>query len=388
MNRAARRAAARDTNTVATPPILQMQVRSVTDSDDGLVVEGSANDTGETDSYRTRFVFTDDCISESQGGIVLFNHDVDTPIGRNLEMGMRRNHLWVRDVIDPGAMTPNGRSIPDLIRTKVLQDFSIRFDNEAAISFGRDFDTVTPGHLPEHSIVTLPSNRGSTMSEYMRSVLRNLEKSEDGAEIARVFRIGFAADHGRTVTEPEPSERREPIDFVQRDIGPLDFQTLSRRLHELLDSHGEYDYYAYPVAVYEDAVVYNVRGRLYRRSFTVDAAGEVTLLDDETEVLMKFEDAMTTGTPTRSEGAALEVTTPVATPEAPPADPTPTEPATVQPDAPAGDEPVGEMTLDELREALSAEMPDEPPAESEPEALSLEELQAGLTVEPETAPAG
>ena len=385
MNRAARRAAERESGKVTAPSVLRMEIRSVSDSDDGLIVEGSANDTAETDSYRTRFVFTDDCISESRGGIVLFNHNTDLPIGRNLEMGMRREHLWVRDVIDPGAMTPNGRSIPDLIRSKVLRDFSIRFDNEAEIEFGREYDVVKPLHLPEHSVVTLPSNRGSTMSEYMRSVLRNLEKTEDGAEIARVFRIGFAADHGRTVTEPEP-KRQTPLDFVQRDIGPLSFETLEQRLRELLSRGEDYDYYAWPVAIYEDAVVYQMRGRLYRRSFTVDAAGEVTLLDDATEVLMKFEDVLTTGTPTRSEG---EVTTPVVTADVTPAadlPPVETPPPAETP--PAGDEPVGEMTLDELREALAAdpELSGETPPEPEAEVLSLEELQAGLTVEPEPAP--
>ena len=192
--------------------LLNLNIRRQESSDGGLVIEGSANNVDTVDSYRTRFRFTDDCIAASRGHVILWNHDTDAPIGRNLEMSMRGSDLWVRDEIDAEAVTPYGRSIPDLVRKGIVNGLSIRFDNDAAVEFGRDSDVISPNRLEEHSIVTLPSNHASTMSPALRSVLRSLEQSNEGQDIARIFRIGFAAMQGRDLGNAEMLPPAEPAE--------------------------------------------------------------------------------------------------------------------------------------------------------------------------------
>lgn len=180
-----------------------MTIRSATREDGGLLVEGIANRASTTDSFKTRFLWTANCVDESRGGIILFNHEADNPVGRNREMETRDGDLWVQDFIDGDAVTPYQRSIPDLIEKGILDGLSVRFDNEAEYKRfpGDDFTTITPNHLVEHSIVTLPSNRESVMGPMMRGVLDELERTEEGRQIATVIRIGWASTGGNLVED-------------------------------------------------------------------------------------------------------------------------------------------------------------------------------------------
>ncbi|HET7558418.1 MAG TPA: HK97 family phage prohead protease [Limnochordia bacterium] len=169
--------------------LLPFHIRSVERTDEGLVIEGIANDTNTTDSYNTRFRFTRECVAKSKGGPVLFNHNKDAPCGRNLDMRDTAEGLWVRDVIHPDAKMPNGIAVADAIESGLLNAFSIRFNEAARVERGKQYDTIVPDYLPEHSIVTLPSNTESTFSPAVRSLLGDIEKTPEGQEVARIYRL-------------------------------------------------------------------------------------------------------------------------------------------------------------------------------------------------------
>ena len=156
-------------------------VRSVKEASDGVIIEGIANDATVSDSYHTRFRWTDTCIERSRLGIVLFNHNKDLAIGRNIDMDRNKDgSLWVRDRIHPEAISPVGVSYAELARDGILNSISIRMDEDAGLEYGRDYDTITPNYMPEHSIVTLPSNTQSTFTSATRSMVALHQPTENG----------------------------------------------------------------------------------------------------------------------------------------------------------------------------------------------------------------
>src|SRR5690348_9715613 len=126
--------------------LLPFRIRSVEKTADGLVIEGIANDTNTTDSYNTRFRFTRECVERSKGGPVLFNHTTGAPCARAPSMRETRRGLWVRDVIHPDARMPNGITVADAVESGLLNAFSIRFDENARVERGKQYDTIVPGY--------------------------------------------------------------------------------------------------------------------------------------------------------------------------------------------------------------------------------------------------
>jgi HK97 family phage prohead protease len=170
---------------------LTTTIRSAKRAEDGsLLISGIANDTTVTDSYNTRFVFTDHCLERTGLPIILFNHDPDAPIGRGVSLSRAKDgSLALQARIEPQAMTKMGLSIGELIEKNVLNGFSVRFDTDAEYKPGRDYDTIIPNYLPEISVVTLPSNTASKFSPIVRSLLDKLEETSEGAEIAATYRL-------------------------------------------------------------------------------------------------------------------------------------------------------------------------------------------------------
>ena len=271
-------------------------VRSVKEASDGVIIEGVANDATVSDSYNTRFRWTDTCIERSRLGIVLFNHNKDLAIGRNIDMDRKNDgSLWVRDRIHPEAISPVGVSYAELARDGILNSISIRMDEDAGLEYGPDYDTITPNYMPEHSIVTLPSNTQSTFTSATRSMVDQLEATPEGQDVMRLWRLGFEPPTVRSAPQEEAVKtktRDRRTTDPTRAAGPLSLDLLQQRLSKLISASKGDDYwsYTYLVAVYDDYCVwceYN-EGDYYRQGYTVDASGEVTLTGTEQEVLPQW----------------------------------------------------------------------------------------------------
>lgn len=195
--------------------MLISQIRSIDriSNGGGCRIIGIANNHNTTDSHGTRFVFTDECLRKSQGGPVLFNHNQDWPVGVNQSMRVVSDGLEVEDIIHEDARGPNGLLVIDMLERGIIPAFSIRFDGQAKITQTREYDVITPNFLPEHSLVTLPSNRESKISNVTRSILEELDKTPEGQAISRIYRIGFG---GSRMDENEVVE--EVVETVEEVI--------------------------------------------------------------------------------------------------------------------------------------------------------------------------
>ena len=264
------------------------RIQNATATDSGFIIEGIANDATETDSFKTRFRWTDDCINRSIGGTLLFNHDANLIAGRNLEMDRRSDgSLWVRDEVDLTPQMENGLTYSDAIKRGYLNGLSIRFDPDALFIRGKEFDTIVPNIIPEHSITPLPANRASRISEFTRSILSKLEREPEGQEIAGAFRLMVDGLKG----DPMPDQRTSPKHFeklnLMRAAGPLEFGLLYRRLNEALSDMKEYDWECGIAAVMDDSVIISCDwgAYFYKHAYTVDADGNVAIAPERTEVL-------------------------------------------------------------------------------------------------------
>lgn len=257
----------------------------VADTDERFVyVEGVANDASVTDSYRTRFRFTEDCMRESEGIKLLFNHNPDFIVGAVERLWKDGNNLMFRGKVRRSAKTPGGDSIGELVEDGLLNEASIHFDRDAKYEYGKEYDTITPNYLHEISLTPIPSNRGSKFNKRFLDTLRQLEAENPEAHtLARALRLGMEA-----LGEEEAEHRTL---FFLRDSGPLSHSNLENRLWMLMEQRAGGEYYSYSItAIYDDYLVYcDYRmGKFYKCSYAVDENGNVTLGDDDTEVLMTF----------------------------------------------------------------------------------------------------
>ena len=172
---------------VATAP-LTLTVRSTQNKDGKLHFEGVANDANVTDSFGTRFNWTEDCLTRTGEVQMLWNHNPDAAIGRgtlHLEGGNLVVSAWVSD----HAMTPYGVPVRALVEDGTVRGLSVHFDPEARYERGDAFDTITPNYLSEVSITTMPSNVQSNISATaVRSVLAELERHEDMGPLVGAIR--------------------------------------------------------------------------------------------------------------------------------------------------------------------------------------------------------
>ena len=285
---------------------LTTTIRAEGRAEDGsLEISGIANEAETTDSYNTRFVFTDACLQRSGLPVTLFNHDPDSPIGRAVSLTRTANgSLAIKARIEPEAVTKMGLSIGQLVEKGVLNGFSIRFDPDAEIKMGREFDTITPNYLPEISVVTLPSNAASTFSPAVRSILEQLEETPEGSAIAALYRLENPAEPEQAPEaqppepEPQPLEpqtpeptRHVPDRRTARSGGPLNYADLCGKLYDAVAAMGhgssDYLYSTYPAAIYDDYVIvcWADDNEYTQHPYTVSAEGEVTVAPDGVDVL-------------------------------------------------------------------------------------------------------
>jgi HK97 family phage prohead protease len=182
-------------------------------------IAGYANKFG-LDSYGTR-IDPGTCRLDrfNKNGILLFNHNVDSPVGKVTKVECREDGVFVECEI---SQSTNERVsyVRDLVREGCLKTFSIRFDPEAKM----EKDTENPGNyiikdweLQEVSIVSLPAQPDSTFSlRHARGVLANCRTLDEarkavlnvrGVKVAKCVKdaIKMASDGG--VSEEELMEK-------------------------------------------------------------------------------------------------------------------------------------------------------------------------------------
>lgn len=264
--------------------VVRANLRVANQDDRFVYIEGVANDAHVTDSYHTRFRFTDECVRASEGIKLLFNHNPDFIVGAVEKLWREDGSLLFRARVRRSAKTPGGDEVGELVEDGLLNEASIHFDRDATYERGTEYDTITPNHLNEISLTPVPSNRGSKFSRRFLETLRQLEGENPEAHVlARALRLGMEA-----LGEDEASEERKVPTFV-RDSGPLDHDTLRTRLWRLLEERDS-EWAPGLVAVYDEYIVYyDYRDNtLYKVDYAVDERGTVTLGDTPSEVLMTF----------------------------------------------------------------------------------------------------
>lgn len=158
---------------------MNLTIRSTQSKGGRLHFEGVANAANVTDSYGTRFRWTDECLERSGDVQLLWNHNPDAALGRGT-LSRDGEDLVLSGWVSDHAVTPYGVPVRNLLEDGTVRGLSVHFDAEARRERGQDFDTITPNYLPEVSLTTMPSNAASSvMSASVRAVLGELERHED-----------------------------------------------------------------------------------------------------------------------------------------------------------------------------------------------------------------
>jgi HK97 family phage prohead protease len=136
------------------------------DEKSGVVIEGYAN-YNEMDRVKERMdPKTVKLENFLKNPILLFNHDMDYPVGKVIDVEPREEGLYVKARVS-GAKSSKIEYIRELVLEGVLKAFSIRYDVEdVSKSFHDDPDNkdgtlITDWELQELSIVTIPCQQDS-----------------------------------------------------------------------------------------------------------------------------------------------------------------------------------------------------------------------------------
>ena len=260
----------------------KINTRDITTSSDesnSIEVKVTVNDATSTDQHGTRFAWTPECVRETGNPIVLWNHDTDSVIGRVTSLSRSKNgSLEATLKIDTRTTMANGMTHADAIREGYVDGVSFRFDADAKFTRGKQYDTIEPNFLPEVSIVSLPSNRSSTIEEFIRSrrsgkPARNTREADD--------------------LEPDVIARFDRRATNTRSAGPLDFGTLFARLREEIMEIPDYAECYWRVnlhAVFDGFLIVSTEYGAYlkQHNYTVDANGNVTVDPVSVDVICSF----------------------------------------------------------------------------------------------------
>jgi HK97 family phage prohead protease len=258
-----------------TSKINTRDISTSSDESNSIEVKVTVNDATSTDQHGTRFAWTPECVRETGNPIVLWNHDTDSVIGRVTSLQRAKNgSLEATLKIDTRTVMANGMTHADAIREGYVDGVSFRFDADAKFTRGNQFDTIEPNFLPEVSIVSLPSNRSSTIEEFIRSH-RSGKPARNAASTTRTLEPDVLAKLDRRNT---------------RAAGVLNMTMLYARLEEAVedmpeyksgwdDAEGEYNYGGHIASVYDEYVIVSMEwGVSYcKHGYSVDANGIVTI---------------------------------------------------------------------------------------------------------------
>lgn len=224
-----------------------------------IVVEGYAS-TGEVDRHGDVVLpsaFKDSLPEFLTGGVILFNHDSDRPIGRPLAAEIRANGPWIRAAIYDA-------DVARLIDRKVLKSFSIGASIPSAddvevkdLGGGQSVLVIKRLDLVEVSVVSIPANKGARfdiadatraeivkslaavrsrkkeggdhMLEHLRKLLGLPDTADEAEVLSRITEMATAAETGGAVAQAlglDPSGVN--ADAVRASLDAIRADTVSR----------------------------------------------------------------------------------------------------------------------------------------------------------------
>jgi HK97 family phage prohead protease len=134
-------------------------------SSDAIIIEGYANKS-KKDAYNERMDATSVRLERfKQNPILLFNHDMNYPCGKVIEVEPREEGLFVRAAVSP-AQHEKIAFVRELVADGTLCTFSVRFADEQVVEDPDNMGgkLIKNWELQEVSIVSIPAQPDSTFS--------------------------------------------------------------------------------------------------------------------------------------------------------------------------------------------------------------------------------
>lgn len=159
--------------------------------------------------------------------ILLFNHDMNYPIGKVLEVEPREDGLWVKAAVS-GVDHDKVSYVRELVKDGTLSTFSVRFSGETV-----EHDDMTGGkliknwELQELSVVSIPAQPDSTFSLSNVKSLKDLRHEVLKAKGAMA--AAYIQDHIEKVAADLGVERAELVEKIG-DASDYEEGTLSEAL--------------------------------------------------------------------------------------------------------------------------------------------------------------
>lgn len=144
--------------------------------------------------------------------ILLFNHDMNYPVGKVLEVDPREDGLWVKAAVS-GVDHDKVSYVRELVKDGTLSTFSVRFSGETV-----EHDDMTGGklikdwELQELSIVSIPAQPDSTFSLSNVKSLKDLRHEVLKAKGAMA--AAYIQDHLEKVAMDLGVERAELVEKI------------------------------------------------------------------------------------------------------------------------------------------------------------------------------
>lgn len=95
--------------------------------------------------------------------VILFNHNMDKPIGKCVDVKPMEGGLWVKCQISKSA-DPTISMVRDLVEEGILNSFSVGFDAKEKVKNSEGINEISDSELYEVSIVSIPMNQDSSFS--------------------------------------------------------------------------------------------------------------------------------------------------------------------------------------------------------------------------------
>jgi HK97 family phage prohead protease len=196
-------------------------------------IAGYANRFGKVDTYGTRFDPKSVRLERfKQNPVLLFNHDVNMPVGKVISVETRDDGVWV-DAELSASTAPQVAYVRDLVQEGCLKAFSMRFGEDAKM----EKDPSTPGamlvkdwEMQEVSIVSLPAQSESLFSLRMaQAAFRNVHNAKEAKmALSNVRGAKAAAYVNECITKASTEVERDDVLERLRDRSGLEAGALAQ----------------------------------------------------------------------------------------------------------------------------------------------------------------
>lgn len=210
-----------------------IQVRKV--GEGKVRIAGYANRFGKVDTYGTRFDPKSVRLERFQSNpVLLFNHDVNLPVGKVVKTEPREDGVWVEAELS-SSTAPQVAYVRDLVEEGCLKAFSMRFGEDATM----EKDPDNPGamivrnwEMQEVSIVSLPAQSESLFSLRMaQRAFRNVHNTEEAKAVLSTIRGAKAAAYvNECLTKAATEVERDDIMERLRDRSGMEAGELAKAM--------------------------------------------------------------------------------------------------------------------------------------------------------------